>query len=76
MVYKNLYTLCFLYGITEKKGKKYQNATKQGFCHNQKTKVCFTWNTSFLMDDIPSVTSASSCYLIIPDKIIPSLAPI
>lgn len=22
MVYKNLYTLCFLYGITEKKGKK------------------------------------------------------
>ena len=22
MVYKNLYTLCFLYGTTEKKGKK------------------------------------------------------
>lgn len=22
MVYKNLYTLCFLYGITEKKGKE------------------------------------------------------
>lgn len=22
MVYKNLYTLCFLYGITEKKGEK------------------------------------------------------
>ena len=54
--------------LLKKRGKKNQNATKQEFCHNQKTKVCFTWNTSFLMDDIPSVTSASSCYLIIPDK--------